>query len=211
MMTQTMGPDGKIVKDAPPTGPRGLTEEEVQDHQDELKKMRDERTRLMRADFGSRDEEVREAKRVTAENRAAADSIKSSGAGKLAELTRKHTLERQEETARIARYVKRIADDGECISALERELAALKASVSEAAQRSAADAAPSNSAATCLPESLLELLTRLNLQVHFPALLEEMVDDVAILSSMGPIQLASNMTEIGMGASEISRLSEDLF
>ena len=157
------------------------------------------------------DTELKEAKRLAAESIATVERTRELWDQKFATVTRAHEDGQKEDEARIARYEKRIADDGERISALERELAALKASVAESAQRSAANAAPNNSAATSLPESLLELLTRLNLQVHFPALLEEALDDVAILRSMGPIQLASNMSEIGMGASEISRLSEDLF
>ena len=112
-------------------GPRGLTEDELAEHERELKQLREERSRLIREDFGARDAEIRDAKRTLVDSRAEVEKIKAAGAQKLADLTHQHAVERQEDAKQIAEYVKRIADDGKRIAALEREVAALKAALAD--------------------------------------------------------------------------------
>ena len=177
----------------------------------QYERLKEERKKLIaaRSEMApSRTAEIDEAKRVAATSRQHIEEIKSTSALKLEALKGKHEAERREDASKCAAFVKRIADDGKRISALEKERASLKASIA-ATQAEAAALAARRAAAAKAPETLAELLARLNLEAHLPALQEEELD-LELLRSMDSAVLGNNMSELGMNAAEIARLSDEL-
>ena len=87
-------------------GPKPLTDDDKQRMANELTSLQQERDRLTReiAERNeTRDEELREAKRVHFESRQNMEDIKEAGAAKLAEQTREREAARKQDAARIVR------------------------------------------------------------------------------------------------------------
>jgi chromosome segregation ATPase len=185
-----------MVNTSEPKGPRPFTQSDLEKQAAEFKKLHEERARLREqyaAHTDSREAEMREHKRIAAENRKKAEEIKESAAARLAEQVRTHESARKEDADRCAAYVRRLAEDAKRIQALENEVAALRAA-----------------AANAPAESLPAFARRLRLDAHLSTLEEEELD-VALLKSMGRADLTSNMAQLGLSPAEVARVADDLF
>eukprot|EP00966_Prymnesium_polylepis_P242718 5613156-Prymnesium_polylepis.1 len=175
MPSMTWSPEGgqQVVEQL--SGPRDFTGREVKQMAREKEKLTEEKAELLsvlRDAAPSREAELGELRSTVIESRAKVEEIKTTGSKKLEALRREHEVARQDDAARCAAHVKRIAEDGKRIGALERELAALKAAAAE--QAAAVTAAARRVAAA--PEMLAALLQRLDLRGHLSALEEEELD-----------------------------------
>ena len=152
--------------------------------------LRDEVERLTKhSELMKTDLEFKEAKRRAAEGIDAVAKTRELWNNKLISATRNLELARQEDSERIARYEKKLAEDELRIQSLEKEINAFKAKA----------------------ESLPAFLKRLRLSEHLAALEEEELD-VGLLRSMGTREeLCRNMAELGLSDSEAQRMAADLF
>lgn len=175
-------------------GPKPLTQTDIEKTAAELKKLAEQRDKL-RMEYNThteaRDAELKEHKRIAADNRKQAEEIKSSGAARLAEQERAHETSRREDLAKISDYMKHIADGEKRIISLQQEVAALKA-------------------AALKPEELSSFLERLGLGSYLSLMQEEELD-VELLRSMGRHDLASNMVQLGLSIAEAARMTDALF
>lgn len=200
-------------------GPRALTQEDYDRQNNELRKLQEERDKLVRqiGERGqTRDAELKEAKAAAAAFRRDAEAAKEAGASTLAALQKENALARKDDAARCAECLQWITADEKRISALEKELSALKSSATTSA-------APPPTPISLMPptpmpappvaasdESLGAFLARLQLSGHLAAFVEEELD-VMLLRSMGPDLLQANMAELGLSEAEASRVVKDLF
>ena len=186
-------PESTKVTREPPKGPRPETRDDLERIKNELISLENERFTLQeQLDNAAplREQAMKDAKRSAVESRAKVDEIKSAGSKKLAVLSKQHEAERSEDAARASALLKRIAEDGRRIAALEKAILVAKAR---------------------RIEEMPAFLARLGLGSHLATFVDEELDDVELLRSMGPATLATNMAMLGLAAADAQRMSDDLF
>lgn len=173
------------------------------------------------------DYELKEAKRLAKDGEEAVARTKELWRIKVRSAAEEHESARSEDRERIARYETKHRAMLQRISALEAEIGALRASAPKQQPNAAAaeggsqgrseglgkrlqDEMARQAADAAEEEPLAAFLGRLQLS-HRLAALEEEELDVGLLRSMGQVDLAFNMDQLGLAPAERARMIEELF